>query len=223
MNTIINRLANLIFKLRLITDSGMEEVQKNDRNTISFLILCLIPMAILLTFSSINFFSYKPFMFISYLLLALIILIGTAAYLRSSKLYEKTGYGIKMHRFNLWRKDYDALKFNSKDIENIQRLLRGLKVESKIVNRNLVKNGSSASHYFLFSLMHVFVKEGILELRRDKRKSFFNLLEDSFSMNGENVKRSTLESSYSRWNAEMKDPEIEVAEHKNLQDFFNLK
>jgi len=42
MHRMIDFLANLIFQFRLIVDSGMEEVQKNDRNTISFLVLCLM-------------------------------------------------------------------------------------------------------------------------------------------------------------------------------------
>ena len=115
------------------------------------------------------------------------------------------------------------MNFSEVDFVNISRLQRGLKVEHKINNKNLVKNSSAASHTFLYSMMHIIVKDGILDLKTNNRRNFFEMLSDSFEMNGEKINKATLESSYSKWNSTMKDTKLEIETYSELARAFKIE
>lgn len=219
----IKFLGNCFSEVRVLIDDQLDIYTKNDTNMILFLTTCLMPIGIILTFTSLNPFSYKPLMLICYLSIGFISLFIAAGYERSKMLFKKAGYGFKFKRYNLRRIKSELLNFSEVDFVNISRLQRGLKVEHKINNKNLVKNSSAASYTFLYSMMHIIVKDGILDLKTNNRRNFFEMLSDSFEMNGEKINKATLESSYSKWNSTMKDTKLEIETYSELARAFKIE
>jgi len=68
--------------------------------------------------------------------------------------------------------------------------------------------------------MHRFVRDGIIDIETARRKILFEIIRESFSMNGNPVNPNTLESSFSRWNTSMKDKQLVVLEHEKIIEVF---
>lgn len=125
-----------------------------------------------------------------------------------------------MVKINLYGKEYPKLLLSDDDLDNFHLLLMGYIPQTKINNRNLIKNGSSANYFFVFSLMNRFVRAGIIDIDTARRKMLFEIIRESFSMNGKPVNANTLESSFSRWNTSMKDKQLVVLEHEKIVEVF---
>ncbi len=133
-------------------------------------------------------------------------------------MYASYKHELEMVSTNFYKKEYTKLHFTNEDIDNLSLLTEGLEVKNKINNLNMVKNGKAANYFFVFSIMHRFVKGGILDIETNKRRILFDLIEKSFLMNGKNVNPDTLTSSFSRWNSDMKRPEKVVLEYEKVTD-----
>ncbi len=215
MEKLIDFLGDYFFKVGLHFENFFEEnVKKNDTTMIAFLMILLLLFLMIL--ASINGFipsEYKSIFLVLYIFIGLAILIITAGYYRGVKKRRALGYNFKMIHLNFSKLDLQALGFNESDTNNLKLLYRNHKVQNKINNTNLVKNKCAASYSFLFSLFHVLHKNGIQDLNTSDRQLFFQMLEDSFTMNGTLINPNTLESSYSKWNSKLKNDENSI---KNL-------
>ena len=224
MERLIEFLGDLFFKASLAYESFFEEkVKKNDTTMIAFLMILLLLFAIFL--ASVNgfiSFEYKSIFLTFYPLLGLSILIFTAGYYRGIKKRQLLGYNFKMIHLNFSKINLRALGFNESDKYNLKLLYRNLEVENKINNTNLVKNKSAASYSFLFSLFHVMYKNGIKDLNTTDRQNFFQMLEDSFIMNGVSINPDTLNSSYSKWNSKLKNDENSIKDLTSIRTVFNI-
>jgi len=148
--------------------------------------------------------------------IAFLTILISAIYFRGKKMYTNYKHELEMVSINFYNKDYKKLNFTDEDIENRNLLTEGLKVKNRINNLTMVKNGKAANYFF--SIMHRFIKGGILDIDTNKRKLIFDLIEKSFLMNGKNVNPDTLNSSFSRWNSDMKRPEKVVLDYEKVTD-----
>ncbi len=225
MEKLIEFLGDYFFKVSLVYENFFEEkVKKNDTTMIAFLMIPLLLFAIILV--AVNGFislEYKSTFLTLYPLLGLSMLIFTAGYFRGIKKRQQLGFNFKMIHLNFSKFDLKILGFNESDKYNLKLLYRNRKVENKINNTNLVKNKSAASYSFLFSLFHVMIKKGIKDLNTTDRQNFFQMLEDSFIMNGISVNPDTLESSYSKWNSRLKNDENNLKDLTIIRTVFNIQ
>ena len=225
MEKLIEFLGNYFFKASLVFENFFEEkVKKNDTTMIAFLMIPLLLFAIFLaSVSGFIPFEYKSTFLTLYPLLGLSMLILTAGYYRGIKKRQRLGYNFKMIPLNFSKLNLQALGFNESDKYNLKLLYRNRMVENKINNTTLVKNKSAASYPFLFSLFHVMHKDGIKDLNTTNRQNFFQMLEDSFTMNGILINADTLQSSYSKWNSRLKNDENSVKDLTIIRTTFNIQ
>jgi hypothetical protein len=225
MERLIEFLGDFFFKASLAYESFFEKnVKKNDTTMIAFLMIPLLLLAIILVaVSGFISFEYKSTFLFFYPLLGLSMLIFMAGYYRGIKKKKSLGYNFKMIPLNFSKLNLQPLGFNEADKYNLKLLYRNCKVEDKINNTNLVKNKSAASYSFLFSLFHVIVKKGIKDLNTTDRQNFFQMLEDSFLMNGISINPDTLESSYSKWNSRLKNDENNLKDLTVIRTVFSIQ
>lgn len=224
MERLIEFLGDYFFKVSLVYENFFEEkVKKNDTTMIAFLMILLLLFSIFLVFvNSFISFEYKSIFLFFYPFLGLSILIFTAGYYRGIKKRQSLGYNFKMIHINFSKLNLKDLGFNEADKYNLKLLCRNRKVENKINNTTLVKNKRAASYSFLFSLFHVMIKRGIKNLNTTDRQNFFQMLEDSFTMNGILINPDTLESSYSKWNSRLKNDENNLKDLTIIRTVFNI-
>ena len=94
---------------------------------------------------------------------------------------------------------FELLHLDKESKEQFLRLMKGLRVRKKINFTIGNKSGDSANHRILFVLFDELVVGGIQDLTGERKRSFFNLLIDSFLMNNEPLKENTLKTSFSTW------------------------
>lgn len=225
MKKLIDFLGDCYLKLSLISENFFEEnVKKNDTTMIIFLMIPILLIAIVLTFVNNFIPSNGKLIFITfYPLFGLILLLLTAGYYNGKRKRQALGYNFKMIKLSFSNIDFNQLRFTQSDTYNFKLLYRNRKVESKINNRVLVKNKSAASYSFLFSLFHVLHSEGIKDLNTIKRQFFFQMLEDSFSMNGDSINKDSLESSYCKWNSRLKNDENSIKDLTIIKSVFKIE
>jgi hypothetical protein len=220
MERIIDMLAKVFYKYLKKKESFYHSLNKSENKKILFLLICMTPIAIISAFTFSNTLRTRVLIFVGYLAAAFLAIVISASYYRGLKRFEGDKHGLGMVKINLYGIDYPKLLLKNEDIENLQLLLLGYIPQTKINNRNLIKNGSSANYFFVFSLMHRFVVNGVIDIDTAKRKVLFEIIKASFSMNGIPVNPKTLESSFSRWNTAMKDKETVVLEHEKVTEVF---
>lgn len=225
MERLIEFLGDCFFRAIIQFENFFQEkVTKNDTTMIAFLMIPVMLMSIILI--SINDFSSnnsKSVFITFYPLIGLVILLITAGYYNGFRKRKALGNNFKMINLNFSKVDLKALGFNESDKYNFKLLYRNRKVENKINNTNLVKNKSAASYSFLFSLFHVLHRNGIKDLNTIDRQNFFNMLEDSFTMNGVPINPDTLESSYSKWNSKLKNDENTLKDLTLIRTVINIQ
>lgn len=94
---------------------------------------------------------------------------------------------------------FELLDLDHESQQQFVRLMKGLKVRSKINFTMGNKSGESANHRILFVLFDELIVGGIQDLTGERKQSFFTLLMDSFLMNSEPLKENTLKTSFSAW------------------------
>ena len=180
----------------------------------------MTPVAFIAAFTFSDTFKTQLLIFTGYLCMAFLTIILSAGYQSGLKRFHRDKHGLEMIKINLYGKDFPKLLLTDEDLDNFHLLLMGYIPQTKINNRNLIKNGSSANYFFVFSLMHRFVRDGIIDIDTARRKILFEIIRESFSMNGNPVNPNTLESSFSRWNTSMKDKQLVVLEHEKIIEVF---
>lgn len=97
---------------------------------------------------------------------------------------------------------YQLLDLEEDSQKQLELLISGKNVQQKINFTLENKSKDSANHRVLFTLFDELVLGGIKDLSGERKQEFFQLLMDSFLMNGEPVKPTTLASSFSAWKAD---------------------
>lgn len=221
MKKAIEAIGNLFYGFLKKKESFYHTLDKSEGKKIVFLLVCMTPAAFILAYAFSNYsFKTQVLIFIGYLIIAFLAIIFSAGYYSGMKQFQRDKHGLEMVKINLYGKEYPKLLLTDDDLDNFHLLLMGYIPQTKINNRNLIKNGSSANYFFVFSLMHRFVRNGIIDIDTARRKILFEIIRESFSMNNNPVNPNTLESSFSRWNTSMKDKQLLVSEHEKIIEVF---
>ncbi len=220
MKGVIEAIGKFFYKFLKKKESFYHSLDKSEGKKILFLLTCMTPVAFIAAFTFSDSFKTQLLIFTGYLSMAFLTIILSAGYQSGLKRFHRDKHGLEMIKINLYGKDFPKLLLADEDLDNFHLLLMGYVPQTKINNRNLIKNGSSANYFFVFSLMHRFVRDGIIDIDTARRKMLFEIIRESFSMNGNPVNPNTLESSFSRWNTSMKDKQMVVLEHEKIIEVF---
>ncbi|WP_340112974.1 hypothetical protein [Maribellus mangrovi] len=106
------------------------------------------------------------------------------------------------------------LGFVETDRENINLVLNGLEIKSKIDFKLVSDNRAAADYKKLFRILHLLINGGIRDFKKEPKEILFNFIENTFTLNGSEVKRASLNSRFSEF---VNESETEFSE--NLKAF----
>nr|WP_319511415.1 hypothetical protein [uncultured Draconibacterium sp.] len=117
-------------------------------------------------------------------------------------------------RSNLNGINLQDLGFSEKDRENINLVLNGLEIKSKIDFKLVSDNRTAADYKKLLRILHLLIDAGIKEFKKEQKEMLFKFIESTFTLNGSEVKRASLNSRFSEF---VNESETEFSE--NLKAF----
>lgn len=224
MEKLIEFLSEILYKVSLAWDGFIRlKVSKNNNTIIGFIFLVFIIPTAFSASMAINTTKdfYKFYYFLGFLTLNLIVIIILATYYTYKKKKKSRFYNLQVRHLSIHKINYGALMLNDEDKENFQLLLRNRKVKNKINYQIPNKSKTSANHRYLFTLFHLLIKGGTTNLSAKGKDDFFQLLQDSILMNGENINSETLNSSFSAWKSELDSQKV-IDYIKEIKIILNL-
>jgi len=180
-----------------------EKIEGNATNLI--LLLLTIFILFFLIFSLIFGFqsiadNYIPFL-ISVIILV-IVLMWVAIFYESNKHLDTDRHNFKVEAIKKHQLRFDYINLDEAAKSQFIRLMKGRQVQSKINFTMGNKSGDSANHRILFVLFDELLVGGIQDFTGERKRSFFQLLMNSFLMNNEPLKENTLKTSFSAWKSD---------------------
>lgn len=180
-----------------------DKVQSSPANLI--LLLLSLFVVFMLLFSLI--FSIKTIMdnylvIIGLVFVMTLVMVWVAIYYESNKYVETNRHDFKIIQLKKFQVRFELINLDKNSKEQFIRLMKGLRVKEKINFTMSNKSGDSANHRMLFVLFDELIVGGIQNFSGERKRNFFNLLKDSFLMNGEPLKENTLKTSFSTWKSD---------------------
>ncbi|MDT0649910.1 hypothetical protein [Autumnicola edwardsiae] len=177
-----------------------EKVQNSSTNLILFILSVFVVFIVSfsLIFGPGSITDNFPVFLILFAVMVLV-LVWLAIFYESNKYLETGRHDFRIIPLRKLQVRLELLNLDKESKEQFIRLMKGLRVRKKINFTMGNKSGDSANHRILFVLFDELVVGGIQDLTGERKRSFFNLLMDSFLMNGEPLKENTLKTSFSAW------------------------
>lgn len=167
--------------------------------TIAVFILLILSVSAILNFQSL-IDNYKIYLvLLSVMVLAIL---WVAIFYESESHLKDDGHDFRMEPLKRSRIKYHLIHLQNGSKREFERLLVGKNVEDKINFTMGNKSGDSANHRILFVLFDEMIIGGVKDMTGERKDQFFHLLMNSFLMNGEPIKESTLKTSFSTWKNE---------------------
>lgn len=110
----------------------------------------------------------------------------------------------------------ENMGFIESDRDNLNLVLNSLTPKSKIDFKLVSDNRIAADYKKLFRVLHLLIDGGIVNFKKEQKEMLFKFIESTFTLNGLEVNRASLNSRFSEFVNES-DVEFE----KNLQLFQN--
>ncbi|MDX8341698.1 hypothetical protein SLH46_21040 [Draconibacterium sp. IB214405] len=107
-----------------------------------------------------------------------------------------------------------GLGFTESDRKNLNLVLNNLQPKSKIDFRLVSDNRIAADYKKLFRILHLLIDGGIKEFKKERKEMLFKFIESTFTLNGSEVKKTSLNSRFSEF---VNENETEFFE--NLKEF----
>ena len=180
-----------------------EKIQGNRANLIFFIlslfILFILGVSLIFSFKSLT----EHYLIFLVLLIAMgITMLWVAIFYESDKHLVTDRHNFKMGNYKKARINYNLINLEEDSKNDFDKLLSGKNVRNRINFTMGNKSGDSANHRIIFILFDELILGGIKDLTGERKKDFFQLLMNSFLMNGEPVKENTLKTSFSAWRNE---------------------
>tara|TARA_R110000764_G_scaffold172242_1_gene259115 strand:- start:362 stop:1036 length:675 start_codon:yes stop_codon:yes gene_type:complete len=201
MEKFIQNAGRALAKVRTATNDFLNErIGGNRRNLILFLV-CVYILFILLVSVVLNFKSlidHYP-IYLGLLFALVLAIFWVAVFYESESHMAKDGHGFVMERLKRSRMKFHLLDLDLDGQRELERILSGKNVKSKINFTMGNKSGESANHRILFVLFDEIMVGGVVEISGEQKQEFFQFLQNSFLMNGEPINPNTLKSGFSSW------------------------
>ncbi len=216
METIIKKSGVIIFrfnrKLRWIFNI---RILRNHNTTILFILfVCLLILLFGLWGMGFSFIHV-----ILYSAISITILFLTLLYIGSLNEARRLSKQVPSGCFQFVKSNLNGihipdLGFVETDQENINLVLNGLEIKSKIDFKLVSDNRAAADYKKLFRILHLLINGGIRDFKKERKEILFNFIENTFTLNGSEVKRASLNSRFSEF---VNESETEFSE--NLKAF----
>ena len=187
-----------LYRLKLLNKT----ILKNQTNFALALVVVfgILPSLILILFSGWNLsWPQKAMLVAGDAAFIWIMILLAASFFEFKKIQANNSFGIRFIQLNLSSIDYSALMFDNTDIENFKRLVWGTELLGKINYRIKPLSKIGGNYMILFTFLHLIIEGGIAGYQEEKRKAFFNFIQNSFLIDSESVKYSSCDTGFSKW------------------------
>lgn len=106
------------------------------------------------------------------------------------------------------------LGFSDSDREELSLILNNLQPSRKVDFKLVSDNRIAADYKKLFRILHLLINGGIRDFKKERKEMLFKFIESTFTLNGSEAKRTSLNSRFSEW---VNESETEFSE--NLKVF----
>lgn len=201
MEKFIQNAGRALAKVRTATNDFLNERIGGNRRNLIFFLVCVYILFILLVSAVINFRSLIDHyaIYLGLLLALVLAILWVAVFYESESHMAKDGHGFVMERLKRSRMRFHLLDLDPDGRKELERILLGRNVFTKINFTMGNKSGESANHRILFVLFDELIVGGVTEITGERKQEFFQFLQNSFLMNGEPINPNTLKSSFSSW------------------------
>ena len=201
MDKIIQSAGRLLYrfdiKLRRIFHS---QILRNHTSVISFILL--ICFTVIITVVWILGFSTPIIIILSssiiFGMFLLLLLIGSWKEAKKLK-QEQLSYVLQFNRSNLNGILLSELGFSENNREDLCMVLNNLRPSKKIDFRLVSDNRIAADYKKLFRILHLLTDEGIKDFKKERKEMLFKFIESTFTMNGSEVNRASLNTRFSEF------------------------
>ena len=216
METIIQKTGQLLYLLnRKVKRLFSTRILRNHTTVIVFVMLvCLI--VLLTMFWGLGYRASKVIVYTSTVLTALFIALIFIGSWHEAKRLCQNGLISCFHfnRGNINGIQLPDLGFPESDRENLNLVLNNLPPKHKIDFKLVSDNRVAADYKKLFRILHLLVDGGIKDFKKERKEVLFKFIESTFTLNGSEVNRASLNSRFSEW---VNESETEFLE--NLEPF----
>lgn len=216
METIIKKSGLLIFRFnRQLRRIFNIQILRNHNTTILFILFfCFLILLFGLWGMGFSFIHLILYSAISITILFLTLLfIGSLNEARRLSKQVPSGC-FQFLKSNLNGIHLPGLGFTESDRENLNLVLNNLQPKSKIDFRLVSDNRIAADYKKLFRILHLLIDGGIKEFKKERKEMLFKFIESTFTLNGSEVKKTSLNSRFSEF---VNESETEFSE--NLKEF----
>ena len=216
METIIQKTGQLIF---YFNQRGRRLLYKRIFRSHTSMVVSIILFSLivlLMVFLIFGFPIVKPLAYtftIVFCLFLVLLLIGS---IHEAKRLEKTSLHshFQFNRSNLNGIPLSNIGFSESEMENINLVLNNLRPNNKIDFKLVSDNRTAADYKKLLRILHLLIDGGIRDFKKERKETLFKFIESTFTLNGSEVKRTSLNSRFSEF---VNESETEFSE--NLKAF----
>ncbi|HPF51923.1 MAG TPA: hypothetical protein PK335_10140 [Draconibacterium sp.] len=216
MEAIIQKTGKLLY---LLNRKGYRflntRILKNQTSVIiSIMLVCL--STFLIMFWALGYRVYKVIIFTSIaLIMQFVILVFVGSRREAKRLHQNNSISFfHFIRSNLNGINLPDLGFSEPDLENLNLLLNGFEPTSRIDFCLVSDNRIAADYKKLFRILHLLIEGGINDFKKERKEMLFKFIESTFTLNGSEVNRASLNSRFSEF---VNESETEFSE--NLKVF----
>ena len=201
MEKFILNAGKVLARIRSSINYFLEDKLQGKPSHLFYFVMAVFILYILLisVFFGFTVLIENAFAFMVMVLLLAIILLWLAIRHESDKHLQNDKHPFTISPIKNSKIRYELLGLDEDSQKEFNKLLQGRNVQTPINFTIGNKSGESANHRILFVLFDELLVGGIQEFSGDRKKRFFQLLINSFLMNGESLKENTLKSSFSSW------------------------
>jgi len=210
-----------LYRLKLLNKT----ILKNQTNFALALVVVfgILPSLILILFSGWNLsWPQKAMLVAGDAAFIWIMILLAASFFEFKKIQANNSFGIRFIQLNLSSIDYSALMFDNTDIENFKRLVWGTELQGKINYRIKPLSKIGGNYMILFTFLDLIIEGGIAGYQEEKRKAFFNFIQNSFLIDSESVKYSSCDTGFSKWKSKYESGNL-VVETDSLKRILGFK
>ena len=216
METIIKKSGLLIFrfnrKLRWIFNI---RILRNHNTTVFFILLFCFTI-LLFGFWGMGFSVNHVILYSAISITGLFLILLFIGSLHEARRLSKQvpSSRLQFTRSNLNGIVLPSLGFSEHDRENINLVLNNLRPNNKIDFKLVSDDRAAADYKKLLRILHLLINGGIRDFKKERKEQLFKLIESTFTLNGSEVKRTSLNSRFSEF---VNESETEFSE--NLKEF----
>jgi hypothetical protein len=219
METIIRKSGLLMFllnqKLRRLFHM---RILRNHNSTVLFILLVCFT-TLLIGFWGMGFSATKILIYSTITIIGLFLALLFIGSMNEARRLKRNGLFsyFQFSRSNMNGISLSDIGFSEPDYENLNLVLNNLQPKLKIDFKLVSANKSAADYKKLFRILHLLIVGGIKDFKKERKEKLFKFIQSTFTLNGSDVNKASLNSRFSEW---VNESETEFSE--NLKPFQNI-